>query len=302
MHILVLGGGNSPEREVSLRSAAAVSSALQKAGFTVTQADPTDGYKVLDNLEPGTIVFPILHGVGGEDGEVQTELQQRNLPFLGSEASVSAICFDKGKAREIYEKAGIPIARGAVVTRETYANHELAKGPHVLKVTRGGSSIGTMIARDPSMVHQEDISEVFKLNEEAILEELIKGVEITVPIFGSQSLPVIEIQPPETGEFDYENKYNGATKEICPPVSIDAAAQARAQDLGIKAHQALGCRHLSRTDIMVDKSGQMFVLETNTMPGMTDQSLFPLAAKEAGMSMQALMSKFVEMVKQDYNL
>ena len=173
MKIVVLGGGDSTEREISLQSAGAVARALGQAGYDVVQFDTKDGFSQLDELPAKTIVFPILHGQGGEDGVIQTELEKRNLPYLGTESIASAICFDKWLTLEKLEKAGIPIAKGALVSRENYKAHELAKAPHVLKVARGGSSIGTYIARDLDDIDDQKIQEVFDLDAYAVIEELV---------------------------------------------------------------------------------------------------------------------------------
>lgn len=301
MKIVVLGGGNSTEREVSLRSAKSVSDALITAGFEVINLDPVN-LSVLDSITSNTIVFPILHGNNCEDGKMQRELESRNLPFLGSDSKSSEVCFDKGRARQAFQDSGLPVARGDIVTSETYADHPLVTLPHVLKINEGGSSIGTYLIFDPNKADQQKVNEVFALGEKAVIEELVEGTEITVPIFDGQSLPVIEIKPPEDEEFDYANKYNGKSQELCPPVSIDGTKQKQAQDFAEQAHKALGCRHLSRVDFIVRPDGSMVILEINTMPGMTDQSLYPIGAEAAGFTFPQLMTKFVELVKRDYEL
>ncbi|HEX5797148.1 MAG TPA: D-alanine--D-alanine ligase [Candidatus Saccharimonadales bacterium] len=302
MKILVLGGGDSPERAVSLRSAAAVAGALRQAGYEVDEFDPGDGLAGPDKIAPDTMVFPILHGSGGEDGFIQAELEKRHLPYLGTKSKESKLCFDKGLTRKRLEEAGIPIARGALVDRETYPVHDLAKKQHVLKVSRGGSSIGTYIVRNPADIDEKSIEDVFSLGGEAVIEQLIEGSEITVPILDGSALPVIEIRPPEDQEFDYENKYNGRTQEICPPESVDSKTQAAASKLAEKVHKALGARHLSRVDLIVRNDGSMVVLELNTIPGMTEQSLFPKSAAVAGIPMSELVKRFVSMVRRDYNM
>lgn len=296
MKIVVLGGGNSSEREVSLRSASAVAKALRQAGHEVIELDPSKGLNALNGLTNDVIVFPILHGAGGEDGAIQQELESRGLPYLGSGVEASRLCFDKYLARQKLLEAGVSIAKGDSVTSETYPNNPLTKAPHVLKVQRGGSSIGTYIVRDPSNIDEQKVAEVFSLDDHAIIEELIIGPEITVPILDTKALPVIEIVPPEAEEFNYENKYNGKSQEICPAVSIDKPKQEEAQRLAEKVHKVLGCRHLSRIDIMVRQNGELVVLEANTMPGMTEQSLYPLSAKTAGIYMPELVNIFVDLV------
>lgn len=301
MKIVVLGGGDSPEREVSLRSASAVTEALGNAGYETQNLDPSN-LGVLDSIPPGTIVFPVLHGVHGEDGFIQNELERRQLPYLGSNSKTSAVCFDKVATRQAFEAAGLPIAIGASVTSDNYTQHPISRRPHVLKISNGGSSIGTLIVRNPAEVKSESVAAVFELGGTAVLEELVEGVEITVPILDTKALPVIEIKPPKSSEFDYENKYNGLTEELCPPVSISKEQQLQAQKYAEQAHAALGCRHLSRTDIIVSQDGSMVLLEINTMPGMTDQSLYPKSASAAGISFPELMSRFVSMVNRDFGL
>lgn len=301
MKILVLGGGDSPEHQVSLQSAKSITNAARSAGFKVTEADPKEGLEVLDHLTD-TIVFPILHGKNGEDGSIQKELENRNLAYLGSDSTSSANCFDKWTTRLILEEAGLPVAAGVLVTKDDYPLQDLAKNPHVLKVLHGGSSIGTLIVKDPLNVKQDQINDIFRMEDKAVLEKLIDGIEITIPIFDKQALPAIEIVPPVNEEFDYENKYNGRTQEICPPKSVNGTTQKESQELAVKVHEVMGCRHLSRVDIMLDKDGQPFVLEINTIPGMTDQSLYPKAAKVAGLGMPDLIKHFVDLVKRDFKV
>ena len=299
MKILVLGGGLSPERQVSLRSAKNIANAARAAGFEVQEADPADGFSILDGLKD-TVVFPILHGKNGEDGVIQKELEDRKLPYLGSSSQASAECFDKWQSRTLMQEAGIPMPKAYLVNEKTYRTQALASLPHVLKIVHGGSSIGVLIVRDPSKVAEHEINEIFAMEEQAVLEELIGGTEITIPILGNKALPVIEIRPPTNAEFDYENKYNGATAELCPAESVSAELQAQARVLAEKVHQATNCRHLSRVDMMLDKSGQLYVLETNIMPGLTEQSLYPKAAAVAGYDMPKLIKQFVDLVKQDF--
>lgn len=302
MNLIVLGGGDSPEREVSLRSANAVSTAAKEAGFSVLEADPADGMSFLDGAAAGTIVFPILHGKGGEDGIVQAELEARGLPYLGSDSRSSARCFDKWLTRSDLQDNQIPMPRGSLVTKDDYSHNPMSLRPHVLKVLRGGSSIGTLIAREPGKVKPEAVEAIFKLDSHAVLEELIAGQEITVPILDNSALTPIEINPPTGAEFDYENKYNGATAEICPPENLSAETQQQAMLLAERVHRAMKCRHLSRVDMMVDDLGKIFVLEINTIPGLTDQSLYPKSAAVSGLPMPALVKKFVEMVRRDFRI
>lgn len=298
MKIIVLGGGPSSEREISLRSAASVKAALTQAGFSPKLIDPSQDDSYLS--DPSKVVFPILHGQFGEDGTVQKQMEERKIPFLGAGSVSSANSFDKHKTREILIQAGIKVPAGGYIGQDEYAQHPLALKPHVLKIADGGSSIGTYIIRDPSN-STLNLDKVFD-GKKLVIEELIDGVELTVPILDESALPVIEIQPPDGEEFDYENKYNGKSSEACPPQSIGEAKQKELQTLAEQVHQVMECRHLSRVDIMLGEQGEAYILEINTIPGMTDQSLYPLAARNAGLPMPELMKRFYQMVARDYSL
>ena len=302
MKILVLGGGDSPEREVSLRSAKAVADASRSAGFETLEVDPKDGLGILDNLDD-TIVFPILHGKNGEDGELQAELEKRQLPYLGSGSEAMKKTFDKWATLQHLVSNGVQTAKGALVNEETYSTNPLSEQPHVLKANHGGSSIGTIIVREKNKANLDKAKkEVFSYDSQAVLEELIVGIEVTVPVLDKAALPALEVKPPEGGEFDYENKYNGQSQELCPPPSLTDEQHQNSKTIAEKVHQIMGCRHLSRVDMMMKPDGSFVVLEINPIPGLTDQSLYPKSAKVAGMDMPALVAKFAELVKRDYNL
>lgn len=302
MKILILGGGDSAEREVSLRSAKSVAEACRQAGFNVSEADPKEGLGFLKHLDQKTLIFPILHGKNGEDGILQAELENRQLCFLGSDSKASSLCFDKWKTRQILKKAGLPMPAATLVTKVTYKTQPLAKKPHVLKILHGGSSIGTLVVQNPLHLTSEQIDDIFGMEDEAVLEELIEGSEVTVPILDQKALPVIEIIPPKNEEFDYKNKYNGRTQEICPPQTVSKDMQKKAQSLAEKVHCVMQCRDLSRVDIMIDKTGRLFVLEINTMPGMTPASLYPKSAAAVGFTMPELVIFFAKLTKHNYGL
>ena len=301
MKVVVLGGAISPERQVSLRSAKAVTEAAQTAGHEVAFADPADGLEILDDLRDA-VVLPILHGKNGEDGVIQKELEARSLPFLGSDSASSIACFDKWTTRLELTSAGILMPKAALVDEKSYNTSALAKSHHVLKIVHGGSSIGTLVVRKDEDEDEQAVSEIFAMEDKAVLEQLIEGTEITVPVLDGKALPVIEIIPPVGGEFDYDNKYNGRTQELCPPKSLSQEVQARAQALAEQVYKIMGARHLARVDMMIDGDSKIYVLEINTMPGMTGASLYPKSAAVAGYDMPALVNKFIELVRRDYNL
>ena len=239
-HVLVLAGGTSGEREVSLSSGKAVVAALQTAGHEVEVRDPADG---LDELEPLLakidVVFPALHGVGGEDGTIQTWLEEHKLPFVGSGSAASRLCFDKAAYKQFLQAHNLPTPAGHTVDLDHIWADDLTREPFVLKPVDGGSSIDTFIVREPALAPRQDIEQALRLHSVMLLEKLISGTELTVAILKDKALPVIEIVPPKDGEFDYENKYNGQTAELCPPQHITSEVQQAAQALALKIHDWL---------------------------------------------------------------
>ena len=295
-HVLVLFGGNSPERPISIRSADAVCDALRASGHTITTFDTANHTdQLIPLLSTTDVVFPVLHGEGGEDGSIQLILETHGAKYIGSDSIASALCFDKWQYKQLLSQHDLPQAEGALVSKNEFMEHPLTKRPFVLKPNDGGSSIETHIVRDVSAQAVSDCLTAFNNHEFMLLEELIVGVEITVGVLGDSALPVIEIIPPQNKEFDLENKYNGASQELCPPKHVSSTAQRAAQDLAVRIHSIAGCRHMSRTDIMLDASENPYILETNTIPGMTPQSLFPKSAATSGMPMPKLVDNLVRM-------
>nr|AIA19072.1 D-ala D-ala ligase C-terminus [uncultured bacterium] len=291
--VAVLAGGTSAEREVSLRSGAAVQAALEAKGYAVLMLDPHDGLSQ-SLLEQADVAFPVLHGIGGEDGSIQSLLDELKIAYVGTGAKESALCFDKWQYKQLLREHNLPVPDGALVNREEFAASPLTERPFVLKPNDGGSSVDTIIARDGlSGVDEHLRDDIFARHGRMLLEELIPGTEITVAVLDGHTLPVIEIVPPESGEFDYDNKYNGKSQELCPPQTVDPVVQQKAQALAAQIHTLVGCRDFSRTDMMIDSDQNLYVLETNTIPGMTDQSLFPKAAATAGIPMSELTDMLV---------
>ena len=295
MKVLLLGGGTSPEREVSLQSAAAVKDALTDSGYDVVFVDPADGSdKVLEAAKDVALIMPILHGPGGEDGELQALLERTGKPYLGADVEASQLCINKVVMKEMLLKNGLPTAKFAVVTREMVNKSPLAKQPFVLKPIDDGSSVGLLLVRqlpfDPKKVDN-----AFAQHHEMLMEELVEGTEITVPILGEETLPIIEIVPPPGEAFDYENKYNGASQELCPPEHVAKEVQEHAQALALQIYRLAGVRHLARVDMIIRPDGSLVVLEINTLPGMTSTSLYPKAAACAGMSFPELVDRLAKL-------
>jgi len=300
-HILVLQGGPGSEREVSLRSAAQVVSVLHEIGYQVTTADPADKDFAIENAARAyDLVVSMVHGKCGEDGVLQKRLEVIGKPFLGSGSAACAVTFNKAHYRDFMAANGIQMAPGEVVSRKGFAMSKLRQTPYILKPINGGSSVDTVIVRDLLNEPESDYFDaLFARHPQMLLETLIAGQEITVGVLGDQTLPVILIVPPADAEFDYQNKYNGATREIVNPPQVPLAVQQQAQALALHIHRLTGCRHLSRTDMIVTPAGELCVLETNTLPGMTSESLFPKAALAAGYAMPALVKRFINMVLAD---
>lgn len=286
----VICGGTSDERAVSLRSGEAVREALAQAGYEVAVFDTSDSDNAISACD---VVFPVLHGAGGEDGEFQERLEKLGVKFVGSGSVASRLCMDKAAYREHMIAQGFLMAQGQAVTRNEYLASPLAHAPHVLKPIDGGSSIDTHIIRDAASIDTTAVVASFTRHPRMVLEELIEGTELTVGVLGDRALPVIEIIPPSDGEFDYENKYNGQTQELCPPQHVSEAVQQAVQAIAVQVHNAAGCRDFSRSDFITTASGKHYLLETNTIPGMTQTSLFPKMAQTAGISMPELVSMLV---------
>ena len=294
-NVVVLAGGDSDEREISLLSGAAVASALEEAGHNVTVLDPIDGLeKLLPAFREAEVVFPALHGLGGEDGVLQEFLERNNICFVGTGAAASKICFDKDLCTDLFEDHGVDVPKTELVSAEDFKSSELIKAPFVLKPNDGGSSIDTFIVRDLDLFDFNKVEPAFEEHGKMLLQEFIGGVEITVAVLGEAALPVIEIIPPAGGEFDYENKYNGKTQELCPPQNVLPETQIAAQKLAKKIHDFTNCRDMSRTDMIITDDQRLYVLENNTIPGLTNQSLLPKAAAYAGISMPEMCNLLVQ--------
>jgi D-alanine-D-alanine ligase len=294
-NVVVLTGGTSSEREICFRSAAAIERALRRRGHEVTTFDYADGIVPhRDALLAADCVVPALHGKGGEDGTLQAELERLGVPFVGSDSAASALCMDKWRFKQ-HVTGRVPVPKGELVAADGLWRSTLTSAPFVLKPNDGGSSVDTFLVSDPAAADRAALLDALTRNGPMLVEELIPGIELTVGVLGDEALPVIEIIPPPDGEFDYENKYNGRTQELCPPRNIAPERQRAAQELAVLTHRLCGCRDLSRADFMLDPAGELYLMETNTFPGMTDQSLFPKEAAVAGIPMDELLDRFVRM-------
>jgi D-alanine-D-alanine ligase len=290
LNIVVMLGGPSAEREVSLRSGAAVAKALRSLGHKVTEIDPKEKW----TLPPAThVVCLALHGTYGEDGTVQAELDRIGVPYTGCDAESSRVAFDKVLTKQRCIEKGVLTAKFAVIRSTKDPWPKEMTPPCVLKPVHQGSSVGLYFI-DRLEQFGPAVEEDLKYDNELLLEERIVGRETTVGILKDAALPIVEVRP-KTGSYDYKNKYTaGATEYLCP-APFDAATTKKIQDAGIAAFRAVGGRDYGRVDVMVCANGDPVVLEVNTLPGMTETSLLPKAAAAAGYSYTDLCQTMVEL-------
>lgn len=288
--VAVMFGGNSAEREVSLRSGTAVLKALQDAGVNAFAFDPQTQSLAELAATAAQRVFIVLHGRGGEDGSMQGALQQLGLPYTGSGVLGSALAMDKIRCKWLFLAQQLPTAPFAVVhNNDTDFAGLLAGlgGKVMVKPANEGSSIGMSAASTAEELEQA-ICAALKYDSEILVERWINGREFTVAMLNGQVLPVVEMRTPRAF-YDYEAKYQANNTEYLCPAPLSAEQTAAMQDTALKAFNAVGASGWGRVDIMLDQSGQHYLLEVNTVPGMTEKSLVPMAAKAAGLSFQQLV-------------
>jgi D-alanine-D-alanine ligase len=291
LNITVMLGGPSAEREVSLRSGAAVANALRSLGHEVRELDPRDESWV---LPPKTdVVFLGLHGTYGEDGTVQRRLDELGAIYTGCDARASRIAFDKVLTKQCCLKAGIPTAKFLVLNSMETPWPKNWPPPLVVKPVRQGSSVGLQFVERVED-WQNALTEALKFDSEVLVEEKIIGRETTVGILGVGPLPVVEVRP-KVGSYDYRNKYTAGCTEYFCPAPFDAATTKWIQDAALGAFKAVGGRDYARVDVMVRASGEPVVLEVNTLPGMTETSLLPKAAAAAGLDYAQLCQRMVDL-------
>ncbi len=300
--IALLSGGVSSERQVSLHSGNQVFDALDKEKYSVIRYDPkTDLARLVADAHKIDAALIILHGTYGEDGTVQGMLDLLGIPYQGSGVLGSAIAMNKLLSKQRYESAGLLTPPYRIIHRKEPSDMKSCVTqlglPLVIKPVSGGSSIGMSIVRYEEELN-EAVDKAFDYDNTVLIESYIQGIELTGGVLGNddlQALPIIEIIPGKGYDFfDYTAKYTkGATEEICP-ARIDDELTLKAQSYAKIAHQALCCKGYSRTD-MILKERDIYVLETNTIPGMTQTSLLPLAAKTAGISFSQLLDRLIEL-------
>lgn len=297
MNIVVLSGGTSNERAISIRSGKAVTAALNELGHTAIYKDISEpNFSISKAVEGADLVIPMLHGAGGEDGSLQIELEALGVRYFGSEPKACADSFNKAICKKRLTEQGVLTPTWQVVNEDSFLKTSLRESKYVLKPIEGGSSIDMLIIRSQDDQPKPEVTQqLFQKYDKLLIEELINGREVTVAVLGDEALPVIEIIAPSGEEFDYANKYNGKTQEIPNPLTISGAVQKKLQSHALKVHNLIGCKGVTRTDMIIAEDGSIYVLEINTIPGMTNQSLVPKAAIANGMSMTELVSRMVEL-------
>lgn len=298
-HVAVLMGGWSSERPVSLASGEPCADALERAGYRVTRVDVGRNIShVLEELKPD-VAFNALHGPFGEDGTIQGVLEFLQIPYTHSGVLASALAMDKEKAKRIVKPAGVPVAESKVMSRLEAAEKHVMTPPYVIKPVAEGSSFGVLIVReDMSTPPQELYSKDWPYGERIMVERYIAGRELTCAVMGNVALGVTEIIPQGPGFYDFDAKYApGGSKHECP-AKIKPNIYQKIQTLSLKAHLAIGCKGVSRSDFRLDDgpmgTGELIWLEINTQPGMTPTSLVPEMAVEAGHSFEEFVSWMVE--------
>ncbi len=297
--VAVLKGGWSVEREVSLVSGRECAKALRALGHDVIEIDVTRDLAALAaalNPRPD-VVFNALHGKGGEDGTIQGVLEFLRIPYTHSGVVASAIAMHKPSAKAVFAAAGLPLAESKVVARADLAGGDVLPRPFVVKPIDEGSSVGVRIVRQGDNRWAEEARH-WKYGDAALVETYVPGREITVAVMGERALGVLEIRPTNAEMYDYDAKYAPGGSDHLMPAPIHPTAYGVAMEIGLRAHRALNCRGVSRSDLRYDDTGgepgRMVLLELNTQPGMTPTSLVPDIARHAGIDFSSLVGWMVE--------
>ncbi|GAB2867999.1 D-alanine--D-alanine ligase [Actinocorallia aurea] len=299
--VIVLAGGMSYEREVSLSSGRRVADALKSAGFQVEIREADSALLPLLAEDPPDLVFPVLHGAEGEDGSIREVLELLDIPYVGARPDACRLAWDKPTAKAIVRAAGLETPESVTLPKEVF--HDLGASavlgaiveklgmPLFVKPTRGGSALGASVVREASELPAAMVG-CFSYGDVALIERFITGTEVAVSVVEVDgvptALPAVEIIP--LGErYDYTARYTAGQTEFVTPARISPEAAVHAHDAALTAHRALGLRHLSRTDLIVTPEGTPYLLEVNVAPGMTETSLLPLALQAANLSIPQLL-------------
>ncbi len=295
----VLMAGPSSEKKISLKSGHAVLNALKEYGINalpviIKNSSIKDNIRLLKSKKIDC-AFVALHGAFGEDGGIQNILSKLKIPYTGSGVLASKLAMDKVASRNIFKKHGLDVPRSQVLRRGSYkiSNIRLLNLPLVIKPASHGSSIGLSIVENEKEISQA-IRLAFKFDKRIIIEEYIKGRELTVGILDNRALPVVEIFPKHFF-FDYQAKYNKGLTDYVVPAKLSSSIAAKIKKRALLAHKLLGCFGCSRVDIILDTKNKPFILEVNTIPGFTSTSLLPKAANKSGINFRELCIKLINL-------
>ncbi|MGD0623068.1 MAG: D-alanine--D-alanine ligase [Thermacetogeniaceae bacterium] len=300
--VAVLMGGTSAEREISLRTGGQISNALSERGFAVRKFDPAGKFiSGLEEFNPD-VVFIALHGKFGEDGTIQSLLEVLGYAYTGSGVLSSALAMDKVMSKKVFLAEGITTPAHRSFRKEEISDHERARDelgglfsyPVIVKPSRQGSTIGvTKVEREVDLEQALDLA--LRFDDQVIVEQFIAGIEVTASVLGTRDpevLPLIEIVS-ETGFYDYTAKYSKSLSHHIIPARVAPETALQIERIALRAYQALNCRQFARVDFMVSRENIPYVLEVNTIPGLTETSLFPDAAKAVGISFSDLVARLV---------
>ena len=303
--ILVLAGGLSHERDVSIRSGRRMAEALRDAGAEVDERDVDAGLLPAVRENPPSCVVPLLHGEIGEDGALREVLELLDLPYVGSRPAACRAAFDKPVAKAVVARSGLNTPVGVALPHETFRELGAAAVmeamvakvglPLIVKPAKGGSALGCTVGRDADALAGAVVI-AFAYGDTALVEQLIEGAEVAVPVVdtgdGPQALPIVSIEP-DGGVYDYTARYTAGSTEFVVPAKLSDEVAAECARVAVTAHQALGLRDLSRSDLMIDAGGRVWFLEVNVAPGLTETSTVPLSVQASGQDLGGLMAALV---------
>ena len=292
-HVVVLKGGTSVEREVSLASGSAVFDGLKRLGVRASVIDVgQDVVAQIESAEPD-LVFIALHGQGGEDGAIQGLLESMKLPYTGSKVLASALGMNKVKSKQVWEQMKLKTAKYELLSAQTNYEELIERlNKIVIKPVNGGSSLGISIVNNEKDLVKE-YENALAFDSEIMAEQFIEGVEFSTGVIGDEILPTIQLETSRQF-FDYEAKYNDKDTKIICPVNLTPTDFNDLENLVLNAYTGLGCKGLARVDVIRDKNGEFYLLELNTIPGMTEHSFIPMALKSTGVSFDELLLRVLD--------
>ncbi len=303
--VTVLSGGSSLEREVSLRSGTRVADALADRGHQVERIDVDASMvaRLTGDAPSPDVAFLCLHGSAGEDGTVQSLLELLELPYTGPDVLASSIAWNKPIAQGLFHRAGIAVPSNVVLSQPAFRDMGAAAvidrvaaelgTPLVVKPATGGSSLGLTIVEDPARLPAAIVG-AFSYADAVLIEQFIVGTEVAVSLLDGTPLPPVEIHPKE-GAYDFAARYTAGATEFHVPARLDDDVRSACEGVAVRAYEAIGARHVSRADMVVDTDGVPHLLELDTCPGLTETSLLPLGAQAAGLEFADLCERLVEL-------